>query len=151
MTPSQAAIILGVSAAFDRRTVGEADARSWSDVLDGIDFDDAIQAVKNHYAKSRDFLYPSDVIAGVKAIENQRIEAGPNLEAIDPPEWLDPDDEFEYRRWLRDQANNVRRGLPIDIGTPPEIANSADRIKAITEGLARDKKAPGTVPRDESA
>ena len=39
MTPSQTAELLGLCAAFDRRTIGKADVLAWQTVLGDIEFD----------------------------------------------------------------------------------------------------------------
>lgn len=153
MTPSQAAIILGVAAAFDRRTVGEADARAWADALNDVDPDTAVDAVKDHYAHSRDFIYPSDIRAIVKRIHRDRIDAGPNIHLLEPPEWVTELEGDEHTaallRWEQESRQRIRRGLPVEQGTPPAVVPAGvERVRAITASLAESLRAPGTRKRE---
>lgn len=75
MTPAQTAELLGMCAAFDRRTVGRADVTAWHLVLQDVDYTDAQQAVADHYRDNHDWIMPSDVRAGVRRIRDARIEA----------------------------------------------------------------------------
>lgn len=63
MTPSETALLLALAAAYDRRTVGEADVYAWHDVLAHVPLDTAKDAVRHHYATSTRFLMPADVNA----------------------------------------------------------------------------------------
>ncbi|MEV5673485.1 hypothetical protein AB0L28_32530 [Streptomyces sp. NPDC052503] len=62
MTPADAAELLTLAAAFDRRTVGEADARAWAAALNAMPLDDdARAAVARHYAETDRWLTPAHV------------------------------------------------------------------------------------------
>lgn len=61
MKPSDAARILAVAAAFDRRTVGETDAQAWADALDELDPRLCAAAVRQHYRHSTDWVMPAHV------------------------------------------------------------------------------------------
>lgn len=67
MTRAEIARLLALIQAFDRRTVGESDVWAWHDVLADIRFDAAVDAVKNHYRNSREFLMPADIRQYVKS------------------------------------------------------------------------------------
>jgi hypothetical protein len=95
MTKADIARLLALIAAFDRRTVGEADVEAWHLVLSHTDPEDCGEAVRQHYGRSRDWLMPVDVVLGVRRIRAQRIAA-----AGDPPPDADPDDPAGYRRAL---------------------------------------------------
>jgi hypothetical protein len=82
VTPSEAAQVLAKAAAFDRRTVGEIDARAWAEVLGHVSLDDALAAVTRHYAGSREWIMPSDVREQVRQIHNDRSPGGGGLAAI---------------------------------------------------------------------
>lgn len=75
MTPAQIAELLGMCAAFDRRTVGRADVTAWHLVLGDLDNHDAQQAVADHYRETREWIMPADVRRGVKTIREARIIA----------------------------------------------------------------------------
>ncbi|MEV6073985.1 hypothetical protein AB0L80_02540 [Streptomyces sp. NPDC052069] len=62
MTPADAAELLTLAAAFDRRTVGESDARAWAAALNAMPLDaDAREAVARHYADTDAWLTPAHV------------------------------------------------------------------------------------------
>lgn len=73
MNPSDAAVVLALCATYDRRTIGRVDATSWGRVLGDTELPDALQAVDDWYATSRDWIMPADVIAGAKRIRDRRI------------------------------------------------------------------------------
>lgn len=63
MNASEAAQVLTAAALVDKRTVGEADARMWAEILPGsIGPRVAIEAVKAYYAENRDMIMPADVV-----------------------------------------------------------------------------------------
>ncbi|WND36950.1 hypothetical protein RI578_22850 [Streptomyces sp. BB1-1-1] len=75
MTPADAAELLTLAAAFDRRTVGEADARAWGAALNAIPLDDdARAAVAQHYAETDKWLTPAHVLKQRAKIRADRIE-----------------------------------------------------------------------------
>ena len=61
MKRAEIARLLTMAAAFDRRTLGEADVAAWHSVLDDLDFPEAESALKAHYADTREFVMPSDI------------------------------------------------------------------------------------------
>ncbi|MFE0762596.1 zinc finger domain-containing protein [Streptomyces smyrnaeus] len=75
MTPADAAELLTLAAAFDRRTVGEADARAWAAALHAMPLDqDARDAVGRHYAETDRWLTPAHVRAQRAKIRAERVE-----------------------------------------------------------------------------
>lgn len=91
MTPGDTARLLGACAAYDQRTVGKADAAAWHLVLADLQYADAEQAVIAWYREHRERIMPSDVIAGVRAIRNERL-CGVTSEAIAEAFGIDGDD-----------------------------------------------------------
>jgi hypothetical protein len=55
------ASVLAKAAAYDRRTVGEADIMAWHEAIGDLDVVDALQAVAAHYRDSTDWLMPAHV------------------------------------------------------------------------------------------
>jgi hypothetical protein len=97
MTPSEAATVLTFAAAFDRRTVGETDARAWSMALPNVALDEAQAAIVEHYRESRDFMMPSDVLRIVRRIRGVRATMLPDV--VPPSELADePRREIEWKR-----------------------------------------------------
>jgi hypothetical protein len=58
MTKSEMALVLAKAAAFDARTVGDADVEAWHEVAGDVDFSDAMKAVAEHYSRSEKRLMP---------------------------------------------------------------------------------------------
>jgi hypothetical protein len=112
MERSEAAKVLTLCAVYDRRTIGETDVREWHNVLDLVRFEDAIMAVRQHYAATRQWVMPSDVLAGVKRLRAERL-----ARVTDQAPLGDPDDVVGYLRDLRQARHRVADGT---IGT--EIA-----------------------------
>ncbi|MCA6093470.1 hypothetical protein LE181_15040 [Streptomyces sp. SCA3-4] len=76
MTPADAAELLALAAAFDRRTIGEADAHAWARALRGIPLDhDTRNAVAEHYAHTEQWITPARVREVRARIRENRIGA----------------------------------------------------------------------------
>lgn len=123
MTPAETAELLGMCAAFDRRTVGRADVTAWHLVLHDVDFSDAQQAVAAHYRDHREWIMPSDVRTGVRRIRNARIEASNPLYDGDPHET--PEQALRGLRALLHDAGSGR--LPAQ---PIRLALESGETKA---------------------
>lgn len=157
MTKAETARLLALITAFDRRTTGEADVEAWHLVVGDLNATDCAQAVRDHFARSREWLMPADVRQGVARIRRDRLAA-----AGDPPPDADPDDEAAYRAALREgrtriadpaalkprdvSALNVGRPVPpADYGTAPLRARE-HLIRA-----AREQRAGATTPDEATA
>lgn len=120
MTRAETALLLGLCASFDSRTVGEADTLAWHDVLGDLPLHDAKTAVKAHYANTRDWIMPADVRAGVKRLRRDRVEhADVKFEPT-----CDPDDPRAYIRQLRAHRRAFGDGNP-----PPESPALEQRLE----------------------
>lgn len=93
MTPSEAAMLLGHIAAFDRRTIGEVDARAWSAALNDIPLDpDALNAVARFFGtapkdgESQRWIQPHHVRTIRAGIRAERIDAAHLLHEAKPGE-----------------------------------------------------------------
>lgn len=82
MTPSEAAKLLAAVAAFDKRTIGEVDARAWAAALNDVPLDaDAYGAVARYFGtppkdgEARRWLEPHHVKTMRRKIREERIEA----------------------------------------------------------------------------
>ncbi|WKK26851.1 hypothetical protein QZH56_15395 [Streptomyces olivoreticuli] len=76
MTPADAAELLTLCAAFDRRTIGETDARAWAAALNGVPLDaDTREAVARHYAETEQWITPAHVRRIRTRIREDRIGA----------------------------------------------------------------------------
>lgn len=64
MNASEAVMVLTAAATVDKRTIGEADARMWAEILPpSVGPRLAVEAVKAYYAERREMIMPADVIA----------------------------------------------------------------------------------------
>jgi hypothetical protein len=123
VTAPEAAALLAYAAGYDNRQPDQFAASSWAEALEDIDFTDARQVIKKHYQSTRDWIMPSDVINGVRAMERARIDLAPNLDEVEPPLHIQamedgPDFTAAYLAWRKEQARRVRRGLPLEVGPP---------------------------------
>ncbi|MGW3711372.1 zinc finger domain-containing protein [Streptomyces albogriseolus] len=126
MTPADAAELLTLAAAFDRRTVGEADARAWAAALHAVPLDDdAREAVARHYADTDRWITPAHVIQQRTRIRADRIN----------------------------RANVLYEGRPDETGAE-SIARRRALTAAIGDGRISPQsatqavgRAPGTAPR----
>jgi hypothetical protein len=115
---SEAATILAKIAAYDRRTVGEADVEAWTEALDGlVTVQDAMTAVRDHFRESSEWLMPVDIIKRSKALRFRRINAAgyPDF----PPGLT----QAQEREWLRVWHASLGRGS----GAPAMAQLNADR------------------------
>lgn len=92
MNRSETAQLLTKIAAFDRRTIGEADVLAWHEILEPFPLADCLDAVRAYFSETREWCMPSDVVQRVQAVRTQRLrDAGtitPNectYERIDSP------------------------------------------------------------------
>lgn len=85
MTPGDTARVLAKAAAYDLRTVGEADVLAWHEVLSTVDFTDALTAVARHYADHTERLMPAHIRRIVVEIrrDRQRGQSTAELRAIE--------------------------------------------------------------------
>ncbi|MGW4602709.1 hypothetical protein ACWENS_05465 [Streptomyces sp. NPDC004532] len=87
MNAADAAELLTLAAAFDRRTIGEADARAWAAALNAIPLDDDTRAaVARHYAESSDWITPAHVVQQRRKLRAVRIETANVLDDGRPDE-----------------------------------------------------------------
>lgn len=74
MTPAEAAKVLAVAAIYDRRTIGQIEAREWALALDDLDPRECAEAIREHYRTSTVWLMPGHVRDRVKAARRTAIE-----------------------------------------------------------------------------
>lgn len=119
MNLSETAMLLAVVQAFDRRTVGESEVIAWQAALRDTGFDDARDAVIEHYRDHREWLMPADVVAGANRIawRNAGARRRAELEAADadwtPSETVAPMSDaelaaFEQRAAAHGITTNIR-------------------------------------------
>lgn len=105
MNRSEIAQLLAMAAAYDRRTVGEADVEAWHAALDDLRWMDARDAVIAHYRGSREWIMPADIREHVRRIRGERLYRDPSGVVRHLPERRER--SAEWRAQLRRMA-----GLP---------------------------------------
>ena len=125
--------LLAQVAAYDRRTVGEADVEAWHTVLADIPLADAVQAVSDHYRRSRDWIMPAEVLATARRLRGYRLEHA----ARAPHPDVDPNDVVEWLAAYRRQLRAIADGQPVNppataLPTTPTPALSTDPHEKVT-------------------
>lgn len=115
MTDEEIIDLLTTAAAFDRRTVGDADVIAWRAAVGDLDFPDAQLAVTQHYTNSTDWLMPAHVRTRVKAIRAARLASGP-MPAPAPELTDDPE---RYKLAFRAELKRIAGGWSM----PKEITS----------------------------
>jgi hypothetical protein len=110
---SETATLLAKCAAYDRRTIGEADIAAWHDALANIPFTDASAAVTEHYTRTSQWIGVADVRDGVRRIRAARLRRADTA----PPPAVDPDDVPAYLNAYRAQRRAIADGHPV-----PQVA-----------------------------
>jgi hypothetical protein len=145
MNPADAAELLAVAATFDKRTVGDFEARAWAKALTGLDPRDCAAAIENHYTNTPEWLMPAHVRAEVRRIRNERLRAAGNAE---PP--YDRDDVLGGLRAIRAARKAIGDGGPAET-TPAINQAGVERLdRMLNAAIDRLPKMP-ELPPGESA
>ena len=80
---------------------------SWLELVGDLNYNDAVQAVRDHYRESREWIMPSDVRHGVARIRQARLDAaGP----VEIPEYL-ADHPAEALAWKQAAVTAIADGV----------------------------------------
>lgn len=134
MTPAEAAELLTRAAAFDNRTIGEADAHAWAAALTDLPYDpDTLTAVARFYSApsapgetGRRWIEPHHVRTWRSKIREERL--GTTIPAYEPPATqLETGADFVTRRRAQLHAIADGRETPIPVqqltgGPHPRVA-----------------------------
>jgi hypothetical protein len=155
MTPTEAAALLTIAAAFDNRKPNEEAATAWAAALNGLPFDDCRDAVLEYYREEREWLMPVEIVKRVRKKHHERIEAG--LKGIQPPASVDAIEDHDehdraYRAWLQETRERLARGLPVERELHVVAAVEPGEHKAYLEDLnkAIDESGRGMATKGES-
>lgn len=156
MNPAEAARLLGHAAAFDNRTVGEADATAWAAALHDLPMDpDTLAAVARYYAEptkdgetGRRWLEPHHVKAWRKRIRAERL--GETIPAYEP---MQPDEtgaQFVARRraQLKAIADGRLQAIPVRELTGGPHPSVADALAGAGQMPAHLREQLGRATRD---
>jgi hypothetical protein len=131
MTPEEVIDLLTTCAAFDRRTVGEADVVAWHSAVGDLDFPDAREAVVRHYRNTRDWIMPADVRKLVKEIREQRL----TRHAVPAPSAELADQPGRYMEAVQDAVRQIARGFSL----PKQIPAKAEPTAEYTQVRGTDR------------
>lgn len=130
MNRAEAAQLLTMAAAYDARTIGEADVIAWHAVLQDVDFADAQTALVDHFRISTYRLMPAHICQGVKAMRAERLRG---VDILDLGSDVDPDDVETYIATVRRRRDDIAAGRLTPAAAFGEIEANYRR-RAITTG-----------------
>lgn len=141
MTLAEAAELLTLAAAFDRRTVGEADARAWAAALHDVPLDlDARAAVARHFAESTEWFTPAHARSMRHRIRAERLAGGTPL--YEPPVRDETGAQYVARRRAQLAAIADGREQPVYLALP-----AGTRAERDAEAARRLRALGGYMPR----
>lgn len=114
MTPGDVVRVLTKAAAFDQRTIGEADVLAWHEALSDLDAADALAAVTRHYSTTEQRIMPVHVrrlareVAAARREAIERDEARRSIEAYQATAGPLTDRSAEVQAFV----NEIRDVLP---------------------------------------
>jgi hypothetical protein len=139
MTPAESGALLLFASAFDNRQPSEPAALAWSEALDErVTLADARGIIAEHYARSRDWIMPSDINVRGLALRKTRLD---RIETPQPPETIDPDDVARNIRWTRAYVRLVGDGIPEVEATAKACAEVGVNVPAQLEAVRRPEYA----------
>ncbi|CAN5421782.1 hypothetical protein BH09ACT9_BH09ACT9_00300 [soil metagenome] len=84
MTPEDLKKVVAKVQLGDNRKVPDAlDLKEWWDTIGGLDFADAIAAVRMHRQESTVYLLPAHIVGNVRRIRQERAEKSSTQDALD--------------------------------------------------------------------
>lgn len=72
MTRGDVARLLAYMAAFDKRTLGDADVLAWHDAIGDLEFEDAKLAVRDWYRENDGWVMPAHIRRTIRGSEADR-------------------------------------------------------------------------------
>lgn len=122
MNRAEVATLLGLAAARDRRTVGQADVAAWLEDVGDLDFTDARAALGRHFRESTDWLMPAHIRRHVAAIRAERRRA----------------EHHEVRELPSRFEDDTHRSVRVQVG----VARARDVLGPILDDLAKRRMTP---------
>lgn len=137
MTPAEAQVLLSMAASVDNRKPDPDAAKAWAAMLNGLRLEDCIQAVREHYTDSTEWLMPAMVRTRVKRIRAKRIEEHPPV--IPPPGLSDADE----RRFLAAAHKRIGDSETYDSDAPyGELVRDVPRVRELLAAATPNPGAP---------
>lgn len=87
---------------LDNRKISKEVVLAWHQLLDDTHFDDAIEAAKQHYRESREWLMPADLVKGAQRVryQNERWQTVMRWAADARLDAYQADEEFDAAAWF---------------------------------------------------
>jgi hypothetical protein len=142
VTPGEVSRLLAACAMFDFRTVEEPDAEAWHLVIGDLDYEEAMEAVRRHYADSTDRMMPAHIRQGVKALRQARRRQEPHPIRELPSRFeRDMGEQVRVARGaatVRDVLGPVLEHIARQSAGQPAAVSAIDQLRAITAGPGWD-------------
>jgi hypothetical protein len=72
LTKAEVAKLLALASSVDNRIVREPQVEAWHAIIGRVEFDDAVEALWEHFRKSKDYLMPAHVYDGARIARERR-------------------------------------------------------------------------------
>lgn len=131
--------VLAKCAAFDHRTVGEADILAWFEAVGHLDYQLAMEAVSRFYARSKQRMWPIDLVEAVQAITAERSRG--QHPVLSQPSRFEPDGIRDAR--VRAGVRQVSKAL----GLPRNEEADDVHQRALERARAERRQARTAAPR----
>ena len=134
MKKSEAAQLLAWCAAFDQRTIGDADVLAWSEALSSpwvpnLGLEEAQAAVTAHYQATAQRIAPADILKRVKDTRALNM-----ARALPKAEGVPPNDDWQQARI--DPRLTSRKGRDAALAAQEQLAESRRERHAELDGSA---------------
>ena len=141
MNYTEMARLLAAISAMDTRRIDEATVATWPGVLGDLGFEDALEAMRRHFARSTDWLMPAHIREGARLLREFRKEQHEALAL--PSRWeSDPERDARVQRGLAQVAaalSVARAARPRAVEAtekPPPTRSEEIRALAIRRAIA---------------
>lgn len=156
MTPAEVSKVLTKCAAYDQRTIGQADVLAWHEVLADVVLADALDAVRRHYRDEYRRAMPADIRRLSRDAKSERRQRERETESGPLPPMLPSRYEphaGDYAKPTLERTAQVRNAARARIAQAQRkaaearrrFASAQDALDALEAALA--KQAP---PQEES-
>jgi hypothetical protein len=127
MTRGDIAKLFSVIAAFDRRTIGEADIMAWHAALNDLDFIECRDAVIAHFRISDEWLTPARIREQIRLAKVRR-----------RPPTIAEQDELEARRIARiDAIASVPRAIEVASEDRSDVPGAPGAVSGPAAGTSQ--------------